>query len=61
MSVHQPPAQKPASRHTLARALVASAFALASLLSVAAAAAVSAAPERPAPTVELDSQSFLFN
>lgn len=61
MSTHQPSTHKPAARHTIARALVASAFALASLLSVAAAAAVSTQPDRPAPAIEIDSQSFLFN
>jgi hypothetical protein len=61
MSSHQPSSHKPAARHTIARALVASAFALASLLSVAAAAAVSAQPDRAAPAIEIDSQSFLFN
>lgn len=56
MSAHQP-----TPRHTVARALVASAFALASLLSVAAAAAVPSRPERAVPATGIDSQSFLFN
>ncbi|CAO3404005.1 hypothetical protein VH569_31035 [Azospirillum sp. 11R-A] len=55
------PAHQFTGRHTVARALVASAFALASLLSVAAAAAVTATPERPVPATVIDSQSFLFN
>lgn len=49
------PAHHVTGRHTVARALVASAFALASLLSVAA------TPERPVPATAIDSQSFLFN
>ncbi|WP_161958093.1 hypothetical protein [Azospirillum palustre] len=55
------PAHHVTGRHTVARALVASAFALASLLSVAAAASVAATPERPVPATAIDSQSFLFN
>ncbi|WP_158284589.1 hypothetical protein [Azospirillum sp. TSO35-2] len=53
------------TRHSCARAVIAAGFALASLLAVAASAAVNPAPApanvaAPA-TTQIDSQLFLFN